>query len=135
MSEKIVLRMAKNDDLQSIDKIYRAGLATEIQGSPEMDKKFIRMPSGTTWIAEIDGEPVGFVNYRAPDLRFIYVHPDFHRQGIGKLLMTKAMDELGEEARLMVYTYNEKAKKLYESYGFQAVTDGIANDLQIYKKR
>lgn len=129
------IRPAVDTDLKHIDEIYRAGLATEIQGQPEMEKNFVRMPSGTTYIAELDNRPVAFVNFRGQDLRFIYVHPDVHKQGIGRKLMELAINEIGGDARLLVYVYNTKAQALYKSFGFQEVPNAIANDLIVYQRK
>lgn len=100
-----------------------------------MEKHFVRMPAGTTCLAEIDGYPVGFVNYNGQDLRYIYVHPDYHGFGIGSLLIDKALADIGPEARLLVYTHNEKAQRLYLSRGFTPVADAHANGLSVFVRK
>lgn len=131
----VTIRPATDADLPHVDAIYRAGLATEIQGTPEMNKNFVRMPSGTTYMADIDGRPVGFVNFRGPDLRYVYVHPDVHRQGVGRMLMQLAVEKIEGDARLLVYVHNTKAQNLYKSFGFAEVPDAVANDLTVYKRK
>lgn len=53
------------------------------------------------------------------------VHPDFQRQGIARFLITKALDICYSEKikfiTLEVRVSNEKAKKLYEKFGFKSL--------------
>ena len=55
----------------------------------------------------------------------IAVHPDFRRQGIGELILTKALQDGREagtrHALLEVRAGNEAAQNLYRKFGFKAV--------------
>ena len=55
----------------------------------------------------------------------IAVHPDFRRQGIGELILTKALQDGREagtqHALLEVRAGNDAAQNLYRKFGFKAV--------------
>ena len=54
-------------------------------------------------------------------IRAVYVKSEFHRMGIGRNLMQKALSWLGREKDVIVgvATYNRNAIALYEKLGFQ----------------
>ena len=79
-------------------------------------------------LAERDGEVVGFVNATTRDdgtkeLKAIYVRPDMFGSGIGGQLMSQAMAWIGKEsdAVLEVVSYNQRAIRFYEKFGFKKV--------------
>jgi len=60
----------------------------------------------------------------SPYLKSIAVHPDFQGQGIGSALLSFAEDLFRKEARhmfLCVSSFNNKAQKFYENFGYHAV--------------
>ena len=86
----------------------------------------------TAFVAERDGEVVGFVNVGPSftedgvgELYAIYVVPDSHGTGAGPALMDAAVATLRErwdEAILWVATENPRARRFYERHGW--VADG-----------
>ena len=85
--------------------------------------------------AESDRELVGMASVQAnsrvklahvAEIGGFYVRPEFHRRGVGRLLMQSVMELLrsGEFptpvkfATLTVVANNEAARRLYESFGF-----------------
>jgi ribosomal protein S18 acetylase RimI-like enzyme len=53
----------------------------------------------------------------------LYVIPEYRRQGLGKALMNQAInyaqDRGDRQIGLQVFTHNQQALKLYQSFGFQ----------------
>jgi len=87
-------------------------------------------------VAEAEGQVVGYVKLGPPslpvetegasvELRQLYLLKDWHGLGAAKALMDWAIEEAkargGTELYLTVYTENERAKRLYERYGFVEV--------------
>ena len=87
-------------------------------------------------VAEADGQVVGYVKLGPPalpveakgssvELRQLYLLKQWHGQGAAKALMDWAIDEArtrgGTQLYLTVYTDNERARRLYERYGFAEV--------------
>lgn len=81
--------------------------AQDLAGYEEMIRRH-QKPNRPMWVAEIDGQVVGYSclsDFRAPEGYWpcaedsVYVHPDFTRQGIGHRLMKLLIDS-AREARL-----------------------------------
>lgn len=73
----------------------------------------------SVFVAEIDGNAVGFVAFTQEELAWLYVRPDCQRKGIGRTLVEFALDrmEAGEKT-VEVLCGNEPARALYRSLGF-----------------
>ena len=87
-------------------------------------------------IGESDGEPAGYLKLGPMKLPFatvrpallidqVYVLTRYHGAGIARGLMDWALDEArrrgAEELYLTVFTENDRARRLYERYGFEPV--------------
>ncbi len=85
---------------------------------------------GATFVANVDGKTVGFVDPSIEDGRrrigAIYVLPDAQGMGIGTKLMRQALDWHGrqEDIYLEVVSYNQNAIDFYKRFGFEQ-TDTI----------
>lgn len=86
-----------------------------------------RRPKFKFFVAEVEGRAVGgtMVEWHR-DYAYIsavMVHPDFRRQGIGRALLSQALDAAfkfdAKRAVLHVRADNLPARKLYESLGFR----------------
>ncbi|TQN35690.1 ribosomal protein S18 acetylase RimI-like enzyme [Blastococcus colisei] len=77
------------------------------------------------WVAELDGEVVGFVAYAHAEVTWMYVHPESQQRGVGRALLRHALahaDDLGGEGYVTVTVLDgNPARKLYESEGFRLV--------------
>ena len=79
-------------------------------------------------LAEVDGRIVGYVLFwilaEEVDIHNIAVHPDFRRQGIGRLLLEQVVAAARRQERLRVTLdvrcSNASAQSLYLSLGFVA---------------
>jgi [ribosomal protein S18]-alanine N-acetyltransferase len=79
-------------------------------------------------LAEVDGRIVGYVLFwilaEEVDIHNIAVHPDFRRQGIGRLLLEQVVAAARRQERLRVTLdvrcSNAVAQSLYFSLGFVA---------------
>lgn len=108
-----------NRGLRSLDD-SEAGIAIFHQRNPS-----------TCFIAEEDGQIIGGILAGHDGRRgFIYhaiVHPDFQRQGVGKLLVDAACEALKAEginkAGMLVFGTNEQGNAFWESQGWQTRPD------------
>jgi len=82
------------------------------------------------WVAVLGGRPAGFVAVKDDVLQHLYVHPDFHRRGVGAALLGKAQALCPIGFRLWVFQQNAQARRFYESHGLRLVrlTDGAGNE-------
>lgn len=92
-------------------------------------------PNHYEFVAELNGNVVGFVGMTQGQGRkshsgdlFIGVDSEYHKQGIGKALLTKMLDLADnwlmlERVELGVLETNPRAKILYEKFGF--IEEGV----------
>jgi GNAT superfamily N-acetyltransferase len=84
----------------------------------------------TVWVAEADGELLGFAMCTATFLDGLYVRPDLTGQGIGSLLLDVVEATHPDGYELWVFESNTGARRLYERRGLVEVerTDGSGNE-------
>ena len=89
-------------------------------------------PKAALWTAEVDGRVVALMALSPGWVEQLYVHPDYHSQGIGTALLQRAKNTPEAEEGLTLWTFqgNAGARRFYERHGFVAVefTDGEGND-------
>lgn len=93
-------------------------------------------PKFHIWVAESGGKVVGFcsaVKEREVNrIMAIYVLPNYQSRGIGKSLMIKAFDWLGDskDISVNVVRYNDNAIRFYERMGFEKTDrEGVFDDI------
>lgn len=107
--------------------------------SPEATRGKLAEPGAAWWVAERDGELLGFANAGPntlphPDarpsnmeLRRLYIGKPAQGLGVGTRLLTLALDWMEAETDgplwIGVWSGNAKAQKLYAAYGFEKVGD------------
>ena len=75
------------------------------------------LPNAETWVACLDGTPVGFISLLDTFIGGLFVAPDRQGLGIGRALIAHALALKGE-LELEVYTGNAQAFRFYRSLGF-----------------
>ena len=83
-----------------------------------------------TWVAERDGEPVGYLVLDPEWLDSLYVRPDLTGQGIGSALLDLAKSLRPDGFGLWVFATNLRAQAFYRRHGLVVVrrTDGSDNE-------
>jgi putative acetyltransferase len=78
-------------------------------------------------VAEIDGRVVGFGSIvpKNSELRAVYVHPDFGREGVGSRILS-ALEELARQYALAGLTMDASlnAEEFYRAHGYVVVDRG-----------
>lgn len=80
------------------------------------------LPNTDTWIAELNGETVGFIALMGNEVGAIFLQPEFHGMGIGRALMDKAQ-ELHGNLEVEVFKKNQIGRIFYEKYGFEPIEE------------
>jgi ribosomal protein S18 acetylase RimI-like enzyme len=146
----IAYRQATVEDAPAIDRVFRESFCDTFAHlyRPEDLQAFLSAFTLDAWrselqddrfafrVAEAGGQVVGYVKLGPPalpveakgssvELRQLYLLKQWHGLGAAKALMDWAIDEAksrgGTELYLTVYTENERARRLYERYGFVEV--------------
>ena len=84
------------------------------------------------WVADIAGQPVGYLALVGDSLDHLYVAPLHQGRGVGSLLLAKAKALRPAGLRLYAFQKNVRARAFYEARGFMAVrfSDGAGNEEQ-----
>ena len=86
------------------------------------------IPAGRTTVALVGGEVVGLLAVSSkPDESWIdqlYLLPERIGEGIGTVLLERALAELPPPIRLYTFQANARARHFYEARGFEAIAFG-----------
>jgi GNAT superfamily N-acetyltransferase len=87
-------------------------------------------PEVTMWVAERDGELLGFASCTPTFLDSLYVRPALTGQGLGALLLDVVEATHPDGYELWVFVSNVGARRFYERRGLVEVerTDGSGNE-------
>jgi len=116
-------------DIESVIAIERASF--QFPWSTRFFLDELQVDCARSILAEVEGSIVGYVLFwflaEEVDIHNIAVHPDFRRQGIGRLLLEQVVAAARRQERLRVTLdvrfSNAPAQNLYRSFGF--ITRGL----------
>lgn len=148
MPTDLVLRPAEGDDAETLAELFWAARQAAYPAMPHsihtreecrhwfrevlgVLPRTIPMPADReTWVAERDGEVVGYLILDPAWLDSLYVRPDLTGQGIGSVLLDLAKSLRPRGFSLWVFETNEGAQRFYARHGLVTVrrTDGSDNE-------
>ncbi len=122
----VYFREIQSADMDEIMTIERNSFASPWSARFFLDE--IRVSCAKFVLAEVEGRVVGYVIYwqlpKEVDIHNLAVHPGYRRQGIGRSLLTSAIDNAkgqgSNRVTLEVRKSNQAAQQLYQSLGFAA---------------
>jgi GNAT superfamily N-acetyltransferase len=76
---------------------------------------------GEVWVGCLGETIVGFVAFAADEVNWLYVDPNYYRQGIGRALLRHAIARCGRTVHTTVLSGNERALYLYLGEGFKII--------------
>ena len=119
-----MIRPYQSSDIAAVISIWReaSSLAHPFLTPEQLDKAAVMIRDhfqeiASIYIAEQDGQPVGFVALMGNEVGGLFLRPSYHGRRIGKALMDKAVETKGA-LHLEVFTENPIGRRFYESYGF-----------------
>ena len=93
---------------------------------------------GTLWVADDGNVRIGFIGIQSGKIEMLFLHPDYFRKGIGKVLIQKAIAEQDVQY-VDVNAQNPSAVKFYERMGFRTFrrdsTDDQGNPFPILRMK
>ncbi len=135
-------RPATPDDAEAIARVYLRSRRELVACAPlahsdEEIHAWIRgrlIPAGRTTVALIGGEVVGLLAVSSGPggswIDQLYLLPERIGEGIGTVLLERAVAELPPPIRLYTFQGNARARRFYEARGFAATAfgDGSHNE-------
>lgn len=82
----------------------------------------VYLPNTDTWVAEVDGDVMGFIALMGSEVGAIFLQPSHHGKGIGKALMYKAQSLHGN-LEVEVFKENTIGRNFYSKYGFELLEE------------
>jgi len=126
----ITYRAYEEKDWQAICQIHDHARPDELKGScdprafvPIKQDKEVEELRRSNKIVACEGDTVvGFVGVDGDYLAWLYIEPAHYSKGIGRELLRRAIQVIGEDAWTIVLDGNKKAIALYESEGFEELS-------------
>jgi putative acetyltransferase len=84
----------------------------------------VYLAAADSWVAEVDGEVVGFLALLGSEIGAVFVHPNHWRAGIGSALMNQATKST-PRLHLDVFAENKIGRAFYKRYGFVEGDRGV----------
>jgi len=115
-------------DWPALVGIHDAARPDELRGSCdprafvplEQDPEVEELRKCQILVAEVQAKVIGFTGVDGEYLGWLYVHPDYYGQGIGRSLLRAALALVESEASwTIVLAGNQPAISLYQSEGFE----------------
>lgn len=124
------IRPYKTEDFEAVTRLWfdaqtvampemMARMGYEFNEAQEYFRNIV-VNENQIWVYERDGEPLGFLAIQGELIDRLYVHPAWHRQGIGQALLNKARELLPKHIWLYTHTANRMARAFYEKNDFIA---------------
>jgi ribosomal protein S18 acetylase RimI-like enzyme len=139
-TDDVTVRPATVEDAVAIADLYTAARVHAVPQMPpalhtnEEDRAYVAAKlteaDVQVWVAEVDGEIVGYAQCTPTFLDGLYVAPERKGQGIGSLLLDVVDATHPDGYELWVFESNKGARRLYERRGLVVVerTDGAGNE-------
>jgi len=77
------------------------------------------------------GAVAGFLAATEDTIAQLYIHVDYHRRGLGTLLLELAKAESNGVLRLFTFDANRGAQRFYEHHGFRIIRRGFEEQWQL----
>ena len=132
----LLVRHATPDDAAPVATLFRHVRTSSLPFLPDLhsaaeDLEFFRntvFRLSTVMVAETDCI-IAFVAWRIGWVDHLYVHPDYTRRGIGRVLLDRAIDGQ-HRVELWAFQRNIAARAFYRKHGFRVLyeTDGENNE-------
>lgn len=141
---EVFLRAATPDDADALAEVYLRSRKELVACAPLIHsdasvREWIRtrlIPAGQTTVAVVGDEVVGLMAVSTRDgygfIDQLYLHPEWVGCGVGTRLLERARHALPPPLRLYTFQCNERARRFYESRGFEAIAfgEGSGNEEQ-----
>ncbi|MGJ8691464.1 MAG: GNAT family N-acetyltransferase [Thalassotalea sp.] len=128
---KVLIRQYNASDINAVLKSWEEAtrlahsfMTDEFIAQERKNTREIYLPNTDTWVAEVNDEVTGFIALMGNEVGAIFLQPNLHGLGIGKMLMDKA-SELHQVLEVEVFKENTIGRNFYSKYGFKPIEEKI----------
>ena len=137
-SHKVNISVAVKDEYVEIVEVWEASVRATHDFLSEDDIQFFKPLILNEYLSAVElrcikndaGNILGFLGVAEGKIEMLFIHPDWRGQGIGKLLLNYAVNDMGA-TKLDVNEQNPLAVGFYEHLGFKVTcrseVDGMGN--------
>lgn len=128
----MIIRKYQEQDFAGLCSIHDAARMQELRAADLVDA-FLPLKiaaeredlfSYQILVAEKAGKVRGFIAFTEDEIAWLYVDPNYQRQGIASELLRQALKKMpADKIYLEVLKGNENAKRLYEHFGFKTIQE------------
>jgi putative acetyltransferase len=133
---KLKFRQYENIDFEPVTRLWRRAREVSLpefqreKGHPfEMDQWFFKehiLKENNVTLADLDGQPVGFMAMKDDFIDQLYIDPDHWHMGIGSAFLDHARSIAPRHLWLYTLQVNHVARAFYQKQGFVARKFGIS---------
>jgi len=124
--------MIREFEVQDTDAVVAIWRKASELAHPFLTKEFldkeaealrtVYLAHAKTWVIEADARVAGFIAMAGSEVAGLFLDPHFHRRGLGKALVDKAVAENGS-LTVEVFKKNVIGRRFYDGYGFRPVDE------------
>lgn len=126
-----MIRQYEDKDIEAVASVWRAAseLAHPFLTKPFLDAeeealRSIYVVVAETWVLEVGGKVIGFIALIDNEIGGLFLDPDRHGQGYGRVLVDKAVAEKGA-LDVDVFQKNAIGRRFYDAYGFRRIDEYV----------
>lgn len=133
-----VLRRAEDADARPAAEVWLRSFAAALPSvscahSPDDVRDWfarVLVPQYETWVADRNGQVLGLLVLNGPELKQLYLEPDWRGRGLGDRFIALAKAQRPAGLSLWTFQVNAAARRFYERHDFCEAeqTDGSRND-------
>lgn len=136
MLDQCIIREYRPDDFDAVTILWRVSREKSL---PEFQREkghffyedrdyFMShvLHKNQVWVVELRQQPVAFIAMNKDFVDQLYIHPDYQRRGIGKVLLDFARKHSPDHLWLYTLQVNINARAFYEKNGFVAERFGVS---------
>jgi len=127
----VKIRQYQNSDLDAVlsswevaTRVAHPFMTDEFIAQERINVAEIYMPNTDTWVIDIDNNIEGFIALMGNEVGALFLQPDHHGKGAGKILMDKAQ-QLHGDLEVEVFKENSIGRNFYSKYGFKELEEKL----------